>query len=134
MVWATTATINARSTLASVALAAYSAAAVARSESAVTDYDDFITDAHAQVIEALRQRGISESDVSYTTGVARAETSLVLALLFESVQQFARDGSGDVYAQQAKFYRADFEREMARAQPIDGVKGAGSTFSWGRSG
>lgn len=132
MVWATTATIDLRCTLARTALSALSAAAVARGDAAITDYDDWITDAHAQVVEALRQRGIEETSVSYTTGVTRAETDLALALMFEAVQQFARDGSGDVYAQQAVFYRASYDREMARAQPIDGVKGSGSTFAWGR--
>lgn len=132
MVWATTATVNARSTLASVALTALSAAAVARGDAAITDYDDLITDAHNQVVEALRQRGVEEEAVSYTTGVTRAETDLVLALLFEAVQQFARDGSGDVYANLAKFFRESYEREMTRAQPIDGVKGAGASFGWGR--
>lgn len=132
MVWATTATVNARSVLAASALAAYSAAAVARGESAVTDYDDIITDAHAQVVEILRQRDITEEMVSSVAGVTRAETDLTLALLFESVQQISRDGTGDQYAQQAKIFRDSFEREMDRAQPIDNVKGTGRGFRWAR--
>lgn len=132
MVWATTATVNARSVLASPALTAYSAAAVARGDSAVTNYDSFITAAHAQVVEALRQRDITETMVSSTAGVTRAETDLVLALLFESLQQIARDGTGDQYAQQARMFRESFEREMDRAQPIDGVKGTGRGFRWSR--
>lgn len=132
MVWATTATINARCTLAASALTAYSAAAVARGDAAVTDYDDLITDAHAQVVEILRQRDITETMVSSTAGVTRAETDLTLALLFESVQQIARDGTGDQYAQQAAFYRESFDREMDRAQPVANVKGTGRGFGWGR--
>lgn len=132
MVWATTATINARTALASIALGAYSDAAVARSESAITDYDDLITSAHAQVVELLAQRGIPETAVSSTAGVTRAETDLTLALLFEAVQQIARDGTGDQYAQMAKFHRESFEREIQRAQPITGVKGEGRGFRWGR--
>lgn len=132
MVWATTATINARTALASIALSAYSDAAVARSESAITDYDDIITDAHAQIVELLAQRGIAEASVSSTAGVTRAETDLTLTLLFEAVQQIARDGTGDQYAQMAKFYRESFEREIQRAQPISGVKGTGRGFGWGR--
>lgn len=132
MAWATTAMIDRRSTLARTALAALSAAAVARGDAAIADYDDWIDDAHTQVVEALRQRGIEEAAVSYATGVARAETDLALALMFEAVQQFARDGTGDVYAQQARFFREGYEREMTRAQPIDGVRGNGSTFGWGR--
>ena len=132
MVWATSATINARTALASIALGAYSDAAVARSEPAVTDYDDLITDAHAQVVELLAQRGITGAGVSSTAGVTRAETDLTLTLLFEAVQQIARDGTGDQYAQMATFYRESFEREIQRAQPISGVKGDGRGFRWGR--
>ena len=132
MVWATTASINQRSIVASTALSAVSAAAVARGDSAVTDYDGLITTAHAQVVEALAQRDITEESVTRTTGVARAETDLTLALLFESAQQIARDGAGDQYAQQAKFFRDSFEREMDRAQPIDNVKGSGMGFRWSR--
>jgi hypothetical protein len=44
----------------------------------------------------------------------------------------ARDGSGDQYAQQAKFFRDSFEREMDRAQPITDVKGTGRGFRWAR--
>ena len=132
MVWATTASINQRSIVASTALSAVSAAAVARGDSAVTDYDGLITTAHAQVVEALAQRDITEESVTRTTGVARAETDLTLALLFESAQQIARDGTGDQYAQQAKIFRDSFEREMDRAQPIDNVKGTGRGFRWSR--
>lgn len=132
MVWATTASINQRSIVASTALSAVSAAAVARGDSAVTDYDDLITTAHAQVVEALAQRDITEESVTRTTGVARAETDLTLALLFEALQQIARDGTGDQYAQQAKIFRDSFEREMDRAQPIDNVKGVGRGFRWAR--
>ena len=132
MVWATTASINQRSIVASTALSAVSAAAVARGDSAVTDYDDLITTAHAQVVEALAQRDITEESVTRTTGVARAETDLTLALLFEALQQIARDGTGDQYAQQAKIFRDSFEREMDRAQPIDNVKGTGRGFRWSR--
>lgn len=132
MVWATTASINQRSIVASTALSAVSTAAVARGDSAVTNYDDLITTAHAQVVEALAQRDITEESVTRTTGVARAETDLTLALLFEALQQIARDGTGDQYAQQAKIFRDSFEREMDRAQPIDNVKGTGRGFRWAR--
>ena len=132
MVWATTASINQRSIVASTALAAVSAAAVARGDSAVTDYDGLITTAHAQVVEALAQRDITEESVTRTTGVARAETDLTLALLFESAQQIARDGSGDQYAQQAAFFRKSYEEEIARVQPVDNVKGSGMGFRWQR--
>ncbi len=132
MVWATTATVNARTVQAAPALTAYSAAAVARGDAAVTDYDDLITDAHAQVVEILRQRDITEEMVTSTAGVTRAETDLTLALLFEALLQIARDGSGDQYAQQASFFRASFEREMDRAQPITDVKGSGRGFRWAR--
>lgn len=132
MVWATTTTVNARSVLASPALSAVSAAAVARGDAAVTDYDDLITDAHAQVVEILRQRDITEGMVTSTAGVTRAETDLVLALLFESLQEIARDGTGDQYAQQAKIFRESFEREMARVQPVANVKGEGRGFRWAR--
>ena len=54
------------------------------------------------------------------------------ALLFEALLQIARDGSGDQYAQQASFFRASFEREMDRAQPITDVKGSGRGFRWAR--
>lgn len=132
MVWATTASINQRSIVASTALSAVSAAAVARGDSAVTDYDDLITTAHAQVVEALAQRDITEESVTRTTGVARAETDLTLALLFESAQQIARDGAGDQYAQQAAFFRKSYEEEIARVQPVDNVKGSGMGFRWQR--
>ena len=56
MVWATTASINQRSIVASTALSAVSAAAVARGDSAVTDYDDLIATAHAQVFEREMDR------------------------------------------------------------------------------
>ena len=132
MVWATTATVQARTVLAAPALTAYSAAAVARGDSAVTNYDALITAAHAQVVEILRQRDITETMVTSTAGVTRAETDLTLALLFEALLQIARDGAGDQYAQQAKFFRDSFEREMDRAQPIDSVKGTGRGFRWAR--
>lgn len=132
MVWATTTTVDARSVAARGALTAFSAAAVARGDAAVTDYDDFITAAHGQVVEVLAQRGITEASVSSTAGVTRAETDLALALLFESVQQIAREGTGDQFAQQAAFFRDSFEREIARAQPIDDVRGTGRGFGWGR--
>ena len=132
MVWATTASINQRSVLASSALTAVSAAAVARGDAAVTTYADFITDAHAQVVELLLQRDITEAMVTSTAGVTRAETDLTLALLFEALQQIARDGTGDQYAQQAKIFRDSFDREMDRAQPIDNIKGTGRGFRWSR--
>jgi hypothetical protein len=132
MVWATTATVDARSVSARGALSAFSAAAVERGGSAVTNYDTFIADAHGQIVEILAQRGISETAVSSTAGVTRAETDLVLALLFESVQQIAREGTGDQFAQQAAFFRASFESEIARAQPINNVRGTGYGFGWGR--
>ena len=132
MVWATTASINQRSIVASTALSAVSAAAVARGDSAVTDYDDLITTAHAQVVEALAQRDITEESVTRTTGVARAETDLTLALLFESVLQIARDGTGDQYAQQARRFRESYESEMSSVQPIEDVKGVGRGFRWAR--
>lgn len=132
MVWATTATVNARSVLAYSALVAVSAASVARGGAAVTDYDDLITDAHAQVVELLLQRDITEGMVTSTAGVTRAETDLVLALLFESVQEISREGTGDQYAQQAKIFRDSFEVEMARVQPVSNVKGEGRGFRWNR--
>ena len=132
MVWATTASINQRSVLASSALTAVSAAAVARGDAAVTTYADFITDAHAQVVELLLQRDITEEMVTSTAGVTRAETDLVLALLFESVQEIDRAGTGDQYAQQAKVFRDSFETEMARVQPVSNVKGDGRGFRWSR--
>ena len=52
-----------------------------------TNYDDLITAAHAQVVEILRQRDITEAMVTSTAGVTRAETDLTLALLFEALQQ-----------------------------------------------
>jgi len=132
MVWATDATIDARSIAARGALTAFSAAAVARGDTAVTTFATFITDAHAQVVEALVQRGIAEGDVSSTAGVTRAETDLALTLLFESVLQLTREGTGDQFAQQAAFFRDSYEREMARAQPIVDVRGKGRGFGWGR--
>lgn len=132
MVWATTASINARTVLAALYAVRAGAAAVARGDAAITNYDALITAAHAQVVEILRQRDITEAMVTSTAGVTRAETDLAVALLFEALQQIARDGTGDQYAQQAKIFRDSFEREMDRAQPIDDVKGTGRGFRWAR--
>ena len=99
---------------------------------APTGYDDQRAEAQEQITRRLRQAGINLSMVSRPTDLYQAELCLALALLFESTQQFARDGQGDLYAQQGKFWRAAYEDAFAQAAPIQNVRSEGAGFEFGR--
>lgn len=129
--YSTDAQVNARDTLGYVALSVYSAAAVARGESAITTYDALRVEAKRQILIALRGRGITESDITDSEALQTVEEALTLALLFAAVAQWTND-QPDIYALKAAQYRKLYDDEIGTVNPISNVRGSGSSFSWGR--
>ena len=119
-------------TMARAALSAYSAAQVRLGNGAVTDYGAQRVEAQAQILRHYRQIGLLESYLSRAAELYEAELALTLALLFESVQQVNRDGTGDTFAQKAAWWRTRYVAEIARAAPILNIKHTGRSFSMGR--
>ena len=130
--WCTDAQMDQRCALARTALSAYSDALVAAGQSAVTDYDLQRVEAKRQILLTLRTRNILEGDVTRTGDLQHVELALALALLFEAVQQWTEQGQRELYADQARYWRAAYERDLAAAAPVDGVRPTGASFEWGR--
>lgn len=120
------------STIARAALVAYSDAVVAAGGTSVSTLDVFRVEAQRQILARLRQKGIDQSGISRSVELQTVEAALTLALLFEAVQQWSRDGTEDVYARNGKYWRERYEQEYTLAAPVDGVRHTGSSFSWDR--
>ena len=108
---ATTATVNARTVLAAPALTAYSAAAVARGDAAVTDYDDHRRRARAGGGDPASARHHRGDGHQHGGRDARGDGPDARAAVRVAAAEIARDGTGDQYAQQAKFFATSFGRE-----------------------
>ena len=131
--WATDAQLVSRCVLAPTALSAYSDAYVAAlGGSAITTFDIWRVEAQRQILLALRSRGILGGDVTRAEDLRHVEIALALALLFESVAQFTGVADRELYAQQSEYWRSAYERDLASAAPVDGVRPTGASFEWGR--
>lgn len=132
--WSTDANVYDRSPLAASALAAVNATLTAASQS-VTTLDAYRVEAQRQALIALRAKGITDTaQISRTTDLQEPEVCLALGLLYEAAAQRVnpRSGAQDLFAQNSLLWRASYERSMAAAAPIDGIKATGNSFSWGR--
>ena len=131
MTWATDADINAEDSLAYTALSAYSEAAVARSESAITTYEGLRTIAQRQIRLDLSARNISSDEITNTDVMVQVEVYCVLAKLFGAVAQYTHN-QADVYAARALKYEAKYTNAVRTVNPVAYVRGVGASFEWGR--
>ena len=134
MSYSTDAAVRLRSTLAAPALASVNRARVASSLAATT-IEAFRDLADAEILRRLRRRGIAAEDITRPDDLATASEAYTLTLLFEAATQRAATAASpqlDLFAQNATAWRAEWEREIAAASPIDGRKGTGASFSWER--
>ena len=138
MTYASDAAVHLRSTLAAPALAAVNRARVAASLTATT-VEAFRDEAAAEILRRLRRRGIEAEDITRPTDLAPAEVAFTLTLLFEAATQRAAtppsaqlNAQVDLFDANAVAWRAEWEREIAAASPVDDRKGTGASFSWDR--
>ena len=134
--YSTDAEVRLRSTLADPALAAVNVAR-ARQSLAALALDDFRVSAQAEILRALRRRGIEASDITRPDDLQPAECALAVALLCEAAAQRPASSAAsgaplDVYAQNAEHWRRVYDTEVERASPIDSLKGTGRGFAWSR--
>ncbi len=119
------------------ALASINAGLTAGSYTVIT-LDTLRVEAQRQILVALERRDppITSGSISRPTDLQEAEIALTIALACEGVQQRVSVARGamqpETYSQQAEYWRVQYEREITAARPVDGVKGIGNTFSWGR--
>lgn len=133
MTWATDADLDADDTNARGALAAYSEAAVARGDAAVTTCATQRERAYAEILRRLRGRGIAESEISRTDDLVPVESAGALFYLFRAVAQYDETGKKDLFAQRAEYWEARFDQLCASVNPIDGVRSSGGrSVRWGR--
>lgn len=143
MTTATDAQVRLRAPIADEALAAINAARVRRvavdsiARAALT-IEDFRDEAYRQILVALRSRepSITAADITRPDDLIEAEVCLTVALLCEATSQrgaSANQQTVDVFGQEAVRWRAYYVTALAAASPVDGVRGQGRSFSWGRA-
>lgn len=132
MTWSTDAALVLADALARTALAAVSEASVEAGGDPVTDLAAYRTQAHDDIVTHFAQQGTDEGGLTNTSGLARCETFLALAILFESLAQWSSDNRPDVYAQKATYWRGRYDDAIASTAPSIGQKAKGASFEWGR--
>lgn len=135
--YSTDAQVQLRSSFASEALAAVNAARARRSESATT-LEAYRDEAKRQILVALRSRepSITAADITRPDDLIESEVCLTLALLCESATQRGQSQQQttvDLFGQEAARWRERYALALAAASPVDGVRGTGRGFSWGRA-
>ena len=132
MTWSADTDLTSREVLAASALSAYSVAAVARGESAVTTYAVFRTMANAEILARFEGKGLTSGDLTNTAGLLICEAYLALSKLFESVEQWTSDERGDIYALKHVHWQTRYDAEIASVQPSTNRLPIGRSFSWDR--
>ena len=142
MTTATDAQVRLRAPIADEALAAINAArvrrvavdAIARPALTIESYRD---EAYRQILIALlsREPSITTSDITRPDALTESEVCLTVALLCEAASQKGASTTQqalDLFGQEALRWRAMYDRAISAASPIDGVRGTGRSFTWGR--
>jgi hypothetical protein len=132
--YATDAQVYARAPLVGKGLERVNVELVAASQSATT-LDAYRVEAKRQMLEGLLARGITEADIGNPTALQDPEACLTAALVFEAaaIRDDAAQGQVDVFAGQAKRWRAAYEKAIASASPVaTDVRPEGSSFTWER--
>lgn len=131
MTWSADTDIDAEDSLARTALSAYSDAAVARGDSAITSYSGLRTIAQTRILSDLSGRDITSDMVTNTSVMIPVEVECALWKLYDAVAQWT-DPTRDVYAQRAAKYEARYRASVSAVNPVLSVRGRGASFSWGR--
>lgn len=131
--YSTDAQVYTRSPLAGKGLARVNAERADLSLAALT-LDDYRVEASRVMLLDLAAAGIALADITDTTALLDPEVCLTLALVFEAatIRQDEQQGPVDVFAGQAKRWRAAYDATLAKARPVEGVRSVGSSFSWDR--
>ena len=132
MTWSADTDIDAREILARTVLSAISQAAVDRGASAITVYTTWRQMAYDEIGSRFASRGYDVGSLTNTAGLLIVEVALALAILFESASQWLADGSADIYARKAEWWRARYAEEMAAVRPSTDRRAEGPTFTWER--
>ena len=99
-----------------------------------TDLDTYRVEAQRLILEALLSRGITTDQITDTASLREPEVCLAAALVFEAatIRGEPQTGTPDVFATQARHWRAAYDRAMASVQPRSDVVQSGMGFTWGR--
>ncbi len=130
MTTSTDAQLRTRTHLADEALAAVNVARTRRSATAAT-FTEYRDEAYRLILIALRSRepAILPADITRPDDLIDAECAMLCVLLFTA----ASSKPDDVFALAAAEWRARYDRALAAASPIDGVRGVGRSFGWSRA-
>lgn len=130
--WSTDDYIDQICSLARTALGAYNTQRARQGYPTTGGYDDQRFEAQTRILKRLRQRGIQESMITRPSDLYETEAALALVILFQYAQQFAKDGSGDVYSVQALRWAEEYESQFNAAAPIENVRSEAASFEIGR--
>lgn len=137
MTTSTDAQLRTRTHLADEALVAINVARARRAAAAPTQtipaatFTEYRDEAYRLILIALRSRetAVLPEDITRPDDLIDAECALLCVLLFTA----ASSRPDDVFALAAVEWRARYDRAIAAASPIDGVRGVGRSFSWNRA-
>lgn len=135
MTTSTDAQVRLRSTIADEAIAAVNVARARRSITPALTLENYRDEAYRQILIDLRAKDIFPADITRPDDLIDAEASLTIALACEAASQRGQSQQQttvDLFAQEALRWREMYSRAIAKASPVDGLKGHGVTFRWER--
>ena len=108
--------------------------AIARPALTLETYRD---EAYRQILIALlsREPSITTEDITRPAALIESEVCLTVALLCEAASQKGASTTQqalDLFGQEALRWRSMYDRAISAASPVDGIRGTGRSFGWGR--